>query len=136
MIRDVLIPRLRERFPERGLRVADPPDPVATFPAAHPAVGAVTIWDDGDELTVAIGDITHGHFSSYEEGLAAGQRAEQIVSDVIAFLEGLFADRVLLWKSPGGGGGWRILESAEGISSLDAGDLTFTWSGPVKSLRR
>jgi hypothetical protein len=134
MIRDILLPRLMERFPGRGLRTGSPPDPIAVFPAAHPAVGEVSIWDDGDEAMVAIGDITHGHFNSDDESLTPEQKADQVAAGVLGFLEDLLADRALLWKSPdGGSGGWRISEYDEMISLMDGVDLTFRWSGPVKN---
>ncbi|MHC9539942.1 MAG: hypothetical protein AB9903_10520 [Vulcanimicrobiota bacterium] len=67
MIRDVLLPKLMDRFPGRGLRTGAPPGLIAVFPAAHPEVGDLTIYDDGEEATVCIGTITHGHhlFSEY-----------------------------------------------------------------------
>jgi hypothetical protein len=137
MIRDILLPKLMERFPDRGLRAASPPDPVATFPAAHPAVGDLSIWDDGGEAMVAVGDITHGHFNPNDGSLTPEQVAERVAADVLGFLEDLFADRILLWKSPAGGsGGWVVLGNDEALSLMDGDDLTFTWSGPVKNALR
>ena len=134
MIRDVLIPKLKERFPERGLRTDVPPNPIATFPAAHPAVGDVSVWDDGEEATVAISEVTHGHFDSYDASLTPEQIENQIAAAVLDFLEDLFADRVLLWKSPdGGSGGWRVLGEDQSLSLMDGDDQTFTWSGPVEN---
>ena len=42
-IRDVLLPLLRRRFPERSFIEGHPPDPIATFPAVHVDVGDVAI---------------------------------------------------------------------------------------------
>ena len=58
-IRDVLIPRLEQRFAGRALRTGTPPDPITVFPAVHPAVGDCSIWDEGDEATIGVGAITH-----------------------------------------------------------------------------
>src|SRR5262245_48711562 len=99
MISDVLIPKLQQRFSGRGLRVGSAPSPFAVFPAAHPEVGDVQIYDDGDELTLVAGNFTHGHFSNYEDALSAKQKAEQVSEDVVNFLEDLFADRIVLWGS-------------------------------------
>src|SRR6185295_18181831 len=114
MIREALIPILEERFSSRRLSTGFPPDPIAIFPAIHPAVGNVSIWDEGEEATVAIGTITHGHFNPYDASIDDEQRAKLVAEDVVAFLEALFADRVLLWKSADGqSGGWQILGGRE-----------------------
>jgi len=62
MIRDVLLPKLMDRFPGRGIRTGTPPGPIAVFPASHPEVGDLSIYDDVEEATVSIGMITHGHY--------------------------------------------------------------------------
>src|SRR5438094_4933911 len=129
MIRDVLLPALLANFPNRGFRTDDAPNAIGVFPAAHEKVGDVTIWDDGNEATIGVGDITHGHFNPYDDTLTEQQTAERVTSDVVAFLTDLFADRVLLWKSPdGGSGGWRILGHDNRYSIMDADDLTYLWS--------
>jgi hypothetical protein len=134
MIRDVLLPALLANFPNRGFRIDDSPNAVGVFPAAHPDVGDVTIWDDGDEATVGISEITHGHFNPYDETLSEKQVAERVTSDVVEFLNDLFADRVLLWKSQDGrSGGWRILGHDNAYSIMDGDDITYLWSGPVKN---
>jgi hypothetical protein len=68
---------LAERFPGDGLRTGSPPNPLATFPAVDEAVGDVRISQDGDEVRVAIGTITHGHFSLYDvpQAAAANRRS-------------------------------------------------------------
>lgn len=68
MIRNVLVPALHARFPDRGLRTGDPPEPIAVFPAARPEVGDLCIWGDGDVATAAIGEVTHDHFSHMTRG--------------------------------------------------------------------
>jgi hypothetical protein len=125
---------LQERFHGRGLRTGLPPDPIAVFPGIHEAVGDVSVWDDGEEATVGVGTITHGHFNPYDQSLTAEQVSIQVSEDVVGFLEDLFADKVLLWKSPdSGSGGWRILGHDEQISLMDSEDITFVWSGPVEN---
>lgn len=137
MIRDILLPRLEDRFPGRGLRPGFPPDPVAIFPRQHEAVGDVSIWDHGDEATVAVGEITHGHFNPYDPTLNAEQIAERVADDVINFLIDLFEDRVLLWKSADGrSGGWRMIGSDDRDSLMDASDQGFVWSGRSGILSR
>jgi len=134
MITDTLLPELRTRFADRRLHSGTAPNEVAIFPAAHPDVGAVTIWDDGDEATVGIGEITHGHFNPYDNSLSPEQIARRVTEEVIEFLEDLFADRVLLWKSPDGrSGGWRVLTSKTNDSLKEGSNLTYLWSGPVRN---
>jgi hypothetical protein len=132
-VRDALVPRLLERFHGRGLRLGFPPRPVATFPAAHPEVGDATVWDDGSEARVEVGEITHGHFNVYDEGLTDAERHERIALSVVRYLEDLFADRVLLWCSSGPGPrrGGELLIGRAAPSMIRPDDLTFLWSGPA-----
>jgi len=64
MIMDSLVPKLRERFTERGLRVGTPLNPCAAIPAIHAEVGDVVICDEGHELMLEAGNFTHSHFSN------------------------------------------------------------------------
>ena len=66
----------------------------------------MAIYDDGDELTVYVDDLTHGHFAEYAEGLSESERAGRIVEAVAEFLDALFADRVVVWGQHNTGGGW------------------------------
>jgi hypothetical protein len=47
VIAEKLIPRLKERFPDRPMKIGSPPEAIAVFAAAHPDVGDVQIFDDG-----------------------------------------------------------------------------------------
>jgi hypothetical protein len=129
MISTILIPKLQERFPERGLRINAAPSPCAVFPAIHPEVGDIEIYDDGDELTVVAGNFTHGHFSNYDEGLSAEEKASAISDEVLGFLRDLFADQIVLWGSHQGSGGW----FKRGEYSEYKGDAQeYVWSGPLR----
>jgi hypothetical protein len=114
VIENALFTRLNARFPDRGIRL-DARGSIVV-PAAHPGVGDVTIMDDGDELTVYVGDITHGHFES--------------TGKIVEFLEWLFADRVLMWKL-WTGGGWRLEPSP--VTSRKGFTLRrwYVWSRPL-----
>jgi hypothetical protein len=129
MLSSVLIPNLQARFPDRGLRVGCPPSPCAVFPAKHPQVGDIQIYDDGDELTLVFGNCTHGHFSNYDENLTPEQKANAIVENVVALLESLFADKVVLWGSHDRAGGWYHL--GEDGSSWARDENKYLWSGPL-----
>jgi hypothetical protein len=134
VIAQTLLAALRTHFPYRELLLGTPPNPVIIIPAQHPAVGNISIWDDADEVTLEIGDITHGHFGVYNTP-GAEELAQAVTEQVIAFLDTLFADRVLLWKArSGGGAGWHVLDAAHAFTYQLAASLQcFLWSGP-KSL--
>lgn len=130
MLADTLIPKLRRRFPDRQMRLGTPPSPCVVFPAIHPEVGDVEIYDDGDELTLVAGKFTHGHFSNYDDALSNQEKAEQITDSVILFLDELFADRIVLWGSHEGSGGWYKRGES---SSFQQGARGYVWSGPLDS---
>ena len=134
MIRDVLLPALRARFSRREMRAGMPPAPIAVFPAAHSAVGDVSIWDDGDEATVGVGSITHHHINPHDSNLSARECAEWVTEEVIAFLERLFADRVLLQKGrQSKWGSMQSLADGEAIPAIRDDVDAFLWSGPLIS---
>jgi hypothetical protein len=135
-IRDVLVPMLSARFADRGLRVGDPPDPIAVLPAAHPAVGEVRIADSGTSADVAVGDIAYDHFfNPYEEERGTDKAVQGIANEVVRFLEELFADRLLMWRSVDGRTrGWRERGDALHTAPLVIDDREyqlFVWSGPL-----
>jgi hypothetical protein len=128
-ISDILIPKLQERFVGRGMRVASPPSPCALFPAEHPDVGEIQIYDDGSEVTLVAGNFTHGHFSNYDDELSVDQKAEQISGEVVTFLDALFADRIVLWGSHKQGGGWCHLDHSSSAHGPE--QKKYVWSGPL-----
>jgi hypothetical protein len=134
VIAQTLLATLRAHFPNLELQLGSSPDPVIIIPAQHPTVGNISIWDDGDEVTLDIGDITHGHFAVYDVS-SPDELAQAVSEQVIAFLDTLFADQVLLWKArSGGAGGWYVLdEDHPSTYQLPANAQCFLWSGP-KSL--
>jgi hypothetical protein len=87
------------------------------------------IADDGDEATLFIGDLTHLHFD-FEVGEAEPEK--RVANDVLEFLDEVFADRILIWKSRTmGGDGWMPIEDASVFSGIKPNDLTYVWSGPI-----
>jgi hypothetical protein len=101
-----LIPRLLARFPNRGLRVHEGTQPAASFPAAHPEVGDLRIDDDDDELTISVGELTHGHFTPKDYQLPSQEKEEDLIERVLEFLDQVFDDRIEFWTE-GKAGGWR-----------------------------
>lgn len=134
MIRDCLIPALKSEFACWEIAFNTPPQPIATFPACQEAVGRVLIYDDGDEATVLIEKITHGHFNPYDETLREVQRDKIIAGDVVEFLKALFTDRVLLHTSEDNRvGGWSRLDLKDGPVELSASFRYFLWSRPYET---
>ncbi len=136
MIRESILAELKRRYPEEPYRVGDEGNIVAVFPAKCSEVGDVTIWDDGDEATVMIENITHGHFNPYDESLSEEERDRRVTEEVCDFLDALFRDDVLLWTSDRAGGWARLDLCKDGekeddlISGLKKGAKYFVWSGP------
>jgi hypothetical protein len=136
-IREILAPMLSERFPDRGLQLGSAPDPIAVFPAAHPEVGAASVWEgSGFGADVAVGDVARDHFfNPYEEERATPVAAEGIARNVLRFLEELFADRLLMWRSTDGRTkGWRERGEAGHTAPLVVDDrayYTYIWSRPL-----
>ena len=134
MIRDRLIPALKSEF--AGLEIAfnAPPQPTATFPAAQQAGGRIFVYDDSDEATVLIENITHGHFNPYDGKLSEAQRDERVTDDVVDFLKALFSDRVVLHCSADKHrGGWMRLDLKEGPVELSPAFQYFLWSRPYQA---
>jgi hypothetical protein len=135
MIRNVLLPALLARFPNRGFRLGDSPNSIGVFPAAHDSVGDVTIHDDDDEATMFVGTITHLHFDG--DSSPKPEFDQRITDEVVSFLGELFADRILLWKSPAPGhDGAMPLQDAHNFSGISSDDLTYVWSGPIPNPKR
>ena len=133
MIRDKLIPILQQKYSDEGMQTGSGshPDPMAVFPAKHPSVGELKIWDDGDEATVSIGDLTHGHFNLSDPDLTQDQIDEGVTSEVLEFLEDLFADKYLIWKSRAdASGGWQHFDCMDRPLSRRSDTDYFVWSGP------
>jgi len=87
----------------------------------------VQIFDDGSEVTLVAGKFTHGHFSDFDSK-SPDEAVKNIVDDVIAFLERLFADQIVLWGSQRGSGGWYNRDREQ---SAFAKAPLYVWSGPL-----
>jgi hypothetical protein len=130
---DKLIPKLLACFPDRDLRLHQGNQPVASFPAAHPEVGDLLIYDDEDELTISVGSLTHGHFSpnNYQEPLE--KREEEVINRAMEFLDAVFKDQVEFW-SAGKMGGWNPRGEDPVQRSSEA--RSYVWSGPLTTASR
>lgn len=129
MLSDTLIARIKQKYANRPVQYGTPPEPVVTFPAIHPQVGDIEIFDDQEELTVYIGHFTHWHVADYTNGIQ-GPSPNKLADTIIEFLEELFADKIVLWGMHKGSGGWFHRDQA---TSGHAQGPYFVWSGPVEN---
>ncbi len=135
MIRDLIVPAVQEAFPDKLFVVSCPPEPVLRLGSGRTDIGDLAIYDDGQEATVSITEITHGHFHSSDESLTQDQIDAHVTEDVICFLHALFSDHVLLYRTPSRNmGGWSIFEEAPDPDYSVTGREYFLWSGPCKRI--
>jgi hypothetical protein len=132
-LRDALLPRLTAAFPDARFNTDGKGEALAVVPAKHPEVGDVLICDDGDELTVYIGEITHRHFGNYDEHLSPEERAARIATAVVNFLRDFFLDQIELFANGVFVGGFRVRSNRRRgwLSRFFFGRKTYLWSGPL-----
>jgi hypothetical protein len=131
MISEFLIAEATRRFSDQPFSLDASPGAIITFPAKHPDVGDLKIYDDGGEARVEITRITHGHFGCWDDSLGKTEREKDIAETVLDFVGQLLDDKVLLHSTMEGRiGGWRPFD---GTKPIQRKPLTkyFVWSGPV-----
>jgi hypothetical protein len=155
--RKLLLDALLEHFGDRDIHLGTPLDTVAVhygdliarFSAKHPEVGDASVWGVLNEAqpafqtivsaAVSVGDICHYSFINFDVHLDRARRIQRVAGDVIRFLQELFADRLLLWKSVDGlNPGWRERGEAGHVDPLVLDDRTYRrwlWSGPLSTWR-
>jgi hypothetical protein len=136
LITSLLLPELYSQFPESDMEPGRDPEPIAIFPCAHEYVGDIEIWDEGDSVSLAIGDLARGDFGPYGPGYTNEERARRIVEEVSSFLERLFNDEVLIWATDDEYegrpmGGWEPIRGNLSLSKSRSGILLYLWSGPI-----
>jgi hypothetical protein len=130
MITEKLIAQLREHFPDRKVTFGAPPQPSAVFAAAHPEVGDLEIYDDGDEATIVFQIGGHHHFSP-PASKSIDEMEREIVEDVVQFLTRLFANRIVIWWGPTRQSGWVFREKLADKSFKRPNAPLYVWSGPL-----
>ena len=145
---DAFLDTLAERYATHGLRVGTPPDPVALVPAKHPEVGDLKVWTvtSGESsvglilsVELAVGDLLHDHFTNFDTHLSMPERSARLTGEVVRFLDYLFADKLLFWKSLDVAvAGWRERGAAGHAEPLVIDDRTYrlyVWSEPLGTWR-
>ena len=131
MNRDQFIAEIEKSFSGQEMKIDREKNPMITFPAAQKDVGDVFLQDDGNEITVFVEKITHGHFACYETNITEHEREATITEDVINFLQALFSDKVLLFTTADKrSGGWATLAPDKDPMQLSANRTYYLWSKP------
>ncbi len=107
----------------------------AKIRAIHAEVGDIAIREDGSELILFIGNITHGHFGSYENDLSEEQHEQIIAESLVDFLLELLADKYFLFKSVNTGG-WARFDMIEEGDMQSPNTQWFKWSGPIRKMEQ
>jgi hypothetical protein len=109
---------------------------VLSLPAAHPAVGELTIWIDADEITVGIGEHFHCHFPTYLHDEPTSNAAEQeAAQEAAAFVRDVLDNRVVLHlHSEAGQVRWSGTYHLDRYPQRknDRGTRQYLWSGPIE----
>jgi len=127
MISDILFPLLQKKFPGCGIADTSSSNPCYTFPAKHSEFGDILIYDDGDEITLCAGNLTHSHFSNYED-ISEEEKKLAISEDVVRFLTEVFSDRVVFFTQRNSGG-WHAIDPNS--PDRERHEHEFVWSGPL-----
>ena len=132
MIREILVPAMRRRFPSAPFEYLDQDAPFAVLPSPCPEIGRLELFDDGDEVTVYLTEITHGHFSCYDEDATREEKERRVAESVLDFLAALLADRVVIYRVIGGlAGGWTTLDASDPLPSVSRMQKQYVWSGAL-----
>jgi hypothetical protein len=131
MLSTALASAISERYPAATLSDGAEDEPVAVFPAIHPAVGAVSVYVEDSEVQIQVGAHTHGHFATYDDPSPESTETRTVAA-VLQFLDNLFSNRVVVW-STGGSGGWYPVDTPPVTGFLNPRTARrFLWSGPLK----
>lgn len=113
------------------------------MPEASPDVGELLVWNDGDELTVGVGKISHHHFPTWDfEGVPEAEQMRRASARAIEWIEAIISDRVRFrveyegdrvcagsWWSTDQGDGGRWLQRTTRV-------IEYTWSGVQRTAER
>ena len=128
MLRDHLIPALKTTFPEAPFDYSGRGNDVASLPMPN-GLGKLKIFDDGDEITVFLGDVTHCHFGQDYLGDGKYSPEPEVCDVVIEYLKDLFSDRVLFYHARDRGrDGSGPVPPSEELEKIKKDCRCFVWS--------
>ncbi|MFW5425712.1 MAG: hypothetical protein ACKE8R_00520 [Methylophagaceae bacterium] len=130
MLFEMMIKKLEDTFPSLEYSV-DREHYFISIPAKNESVGGIEIQDEMDEMIVFIGNFTHWHIGCYEQSFSEKEKFENICNQVIAFLDDLFNDQVVMWGGKKAGGFYLKNEKPNSKSYLGFGkqNKEWVWSG-------
>jgi len=134
-LRDRLVAALIDRFENRGLTLGTSADLIASFPARHPEVGDARVSANDAGARVAVGNVVEESFFLCPSESDLPAATNRVVEYVVRFLEALFADRLLCWRSVDGRNpAWRERSDESSYDPLVQDDRVYQrylWSGPL-----
>jgi hypothetical protein len=94
--------------------------------------GELSIHDDGDEIPLFLGDITHCHFSQDYLGDGKYSPEAEMFEEAIEYLGDLLSDQVIFYRSQVGGSDGSIQRPSERqMEKVMADCHCFVWSKPL-----
>ena len=133
MLREHIIRSIAESFPNRNFTLFDEANRIATLPMPN-GLGDLSIFEDGDEITFYLGEITHCHFSQEYLGDNKYTPEEETVEEAIDFLRDLFTDRAVFYCARNGGRDGSIqCPTSEQISKITTDCDCYTWTNQIKT---
>ena len=122
-------------YPQTKFNLGTFPNADIVFPARHPDTGDIQVWDDGDELTIGIGDFFHTHFDPVEQESDERTKDEakvECVASAVSFVGEFLDDRKILYvQFSGEEPGAVAITDYENDNSIPLGAKKFVWSGPI-----
>ena len=100
----LLRPKIAAAFADQCAILHEGLEPFLTFEPKWADFGALELFDDEDEVTIYYGIFTHAHYGCFDEGLTDTEKAEHILTNILADLSEVFADRSEFYAGVGGGG--------------------------------
>jgi hypothetical protein len=109
--------------------VADEQKRAIVIPPICEEFGSLEIVEDDSEFIVVVGNFTHWHVGYYGDELSGVEKTASIVDDVIDFLHNLFNDKIVVWVSHTGGGGFMYRDDLQSQKMLCSDRQQWLWSG-------
>jgi hypothetical protein len=104
------------------------------IPPIHEEFGNIEIEDDYSEFIVIVGNFTHWHAGCYREELSDQEKAEAMAEDIVTFLHDLFDDKIVVWGSHRGGGGFIYKDELHNQETQLSNHQKWLWSGLLPEL--
>lgn len=129
MLKQIVSSKLRERFPAMDIEFAkQDTNLIAKISPIHSSWKPIMIRDDGSEVTVFFGDLTHSHYKYYGDDAPASTKALAIAEEVVEELSLVFDDQLEFWKTRSSSG-MGPLGSRRRHSENSFGPTSILWSG-------